>query len=115
MLQDIIESLKEKPILNKEDPTSFKVVFSSINPPEEEEPKEFNFDLFKGKLLSNDLDQVVIDVSVKKKEFREDIQEREVVIMVLLVLLLKVVMQCNGMQVLKWVNLLQIKLMQVLK
>ena len=45
MLQDIIETLKEKPILNKEDPTSFKVIFSSVNPPDEK-PKEFNFDLF---------------------------------------------------------------------
>jgi hypothetical protein len=67
MLQDIIESLKEKPILNKEDPTSFKVVFSSINPPEEE-PKEFNFDLFKGKLQMNHLESVVEPIRIQEEQ-----------------------------------------------
>ena len=73
MLQDIIETLKEKPVLNKEDPTSFKVIFSSVNHPDEE-PQEFNFDLFKGKLQTNHLESVVTErQSIRlQEEYQEE-------------------------------------------
>jgi hypothetical protein len=76
MLQDIIETLKEKPILNKEEPTSFKVIFSSVNLPDEE-PHEFNFDLFKGKLQMNHLESVITEPIRLREEFQEEREEEE--------------------------------------
>jgi len=74
MLDEIIEIMKKKPEIIEDEPKEFKVIYEDIDLPNEE--KEFNYDLFKGKLISEHLEQVVMDVSMKIKEFREDRQER---------------------------------------
>jgi len=68
MSDEIIDIMKKKPEILQDEPREFKVMYEDIDLPNIEPVEEFNFDLFKGKLLSNDLDQVVIDGSVKKKE-----------------------------------------------
>jgi len=76
MLDEIIETMKEKPEIKKDEPKVFKVVYDDIDLPLEEPIQEFNFGLFQGKLISNNLEQVVVDKSVKKRESREFIEEQ---------------------------------------
>jgi uncharacterized protein YacL (UPF0231 family) len=77
MLDEIIEIMKKKTEIIEDEPKNFKVVYDDIDLPNEEPNKEFNFDLFQGKLLSKNLEQVVVDISVKKRDSREFIEERE--------------------------------------
>ena len=74
MLDEIIEIMKKKPEILEDEPKEFKVMYEDIDLPVQEE--DFNYDLFKGRLISEHLEQVVVDVSMKKKEFREDREER---------------------------------------
>ena len=76
MLDEIIEIMKKKPEIIEDEPKEFKVVYDDIDLPVEEDIKEFNFDLFEGKLMSKNLEQVVVDKSIKKRESREFIEER---------------------------------------
>ena len=75
MLDEIIEIMKKKPEILEDEPKEFKVMYEDIDLPIEDEV--FNYDLFKGKLLSEHLEQVSVDISMKKKEFREDREERQ--------------------------------------
>ena len=75
MLDEIIEIMKKKPDILEDEPKEFKVMYEDIDLPDEEE--NFNYDLFRGKLLSENLEEVSVDISMKRKEFREDREERQ--------------------------------------
>ena len=77
MLDEIIEIMKKKPEITEDEPKEFKVMYEDIDLPDENSDKLFNYELFKGKLLSEHLEQVVVDETIKKKEFREFNEEKE--------------------------------------
>jgi hypothetical protein len=77
MLDEIIEIMKRKPEIIENEPKEFKVVYDDIDLPLEEDIKEFNFDLFEGRLMSNNLEQVIVDKFIKKRESREEREERQ--------------------------------------
>ena len=70
LISMLYEIMKKKPKILEDEPKEFKVMYEDIDLPIEED--DFNYDLFKGKLLSEHLEQVSVDISMKKKEFRED-------------------------------------------
>ena len=78
LISMLYEIMKKKPKLLEDEPKEFKVMYEDIDLPIEED--EFNYDLFKGKLLSEHLEQVSVDISMKKKEFREDRDTKEKVV-----------------------------------